>query len=106
MGSLTEDCRAYRQFRCFSMPRRTGGSARHTLHAPPAAWYCARDALTSFPCPCSRRTFMPFDLVLRGGRVIDPSQKFDAVADVAFAGGKVAAVGSALKADPGTEVRD
>ncbi|MEY9654626.1 putative amidohydrolase [Bradyrhizobium ottawaense] len=49
---------------------------------------------------------MPFDLILRGGRVIDPSQKLDAVTDVAFAGGKVAAVGGALKADPGTEVRD
>src|SRR5438309_7272287 len=49
---------------------------------------------------------MPFDLILRGGRVIDPSQKLDAVTDVAFAGGKVAAVGSALKADPGTDVRD
>jgi dihydroorotase len=49
---------------------------------------------------------MPFDLVLRGGRVVDPSQKLDAVADVAFAGGKVAMVGNALKVDPGTEVRD
>src|SRR5437660_11456096 len=49
---------------------------------------------------------MPFDLVLRGGRVIDPSQKLDAITDVAFAGGKVAAVGRELKADPGTEVRD
>ena len=49
---------------------------------------------------------MPFDLVLRGGRVVDPSQKLDAVIDVAFAGGRVAAVGSALKTDPGTEVRD
>src|SRR3979409_309721 len=49
---------------------------------------------------------MPFDLILRGGRVVDPSQKLDAVTDVAFAGGKVAAVGSGLKADPGTEVRD
>ena len=49
---------------------------------------------------------MPFDLVLRGGRVIDPSQKLDAVTDVAFAGGKVAAVGNALKVDPGTDVRD
>ncbi len=37
---------------------------------------------------------MPFDLILRGGRVIDPSQKLDAVTDVAFAGGKVAAVGN------------
>ena len=49
---------------------------------------------------------MAFDLILRGGRVIDPSQKLDAVTDVAFAGGKVAAVGDALKADAGTEVRD
>ena len=36
------------------------------------------------------------DLVLRGGRVIDPSQGLDLVTDVAFAGGKVAAIGSAL----------
>jgi dihydroorotase len=49
---------------------------------------------------------MPFDLILRGGRVIDPSQKLDAVTDVAFAGGKVVMVGSELKADPGTDVRD
>jgi dihydroorotase len=49
---------------------------------------------------------MPFDLVLRGGRVVDPSQKLDAVTDVAFSGGKVAMVGDALKVDAGTEVRD
>src|SRR5581483_7235935 len=49
---------------------------------------------------------MAFDLVLRGGRVVDPSQKLDAVMDVAFAGGKVAMVGNALKTDPGTEIRD
>ena len=49
---------------------------------------------------------MPFDLILRGGRVIDPSQKLDAVTDVAFSGGKVAAIGSGLRADPATEVRD
>jgi dihydroorotase len=49
---------------------------------------------------------MPFDLVLRGGRVVDPSQKLDAVADIAFSGGKVAMVGNALKVDPGTDVRD
>ena len=33
---------------------------------------------------------MTYDLILRGGRVIDPSQKLDAVTDVAFAQGKVA----------------
>src|ERR1700692_3568725 len=49
---------------------------------------------------------MPFDLVLRGGRVIDPSQKLDAVTDVAFAAGKVVMVGNELNVDPGTDVRD
>ena len=46
------------------------------------------------------------ELILRGGRVVDPSQGLDAVADVAFAGGKVKAVGPGLEAGPGTEVRD
>ncbi len=49
---------------------------------------------------------MTYDLILRGGRVIDPSQKLDAVADVAFAGGKVAKVGKDLKGDAGTDTRD
>jgi dihydroorotase len=39
---------------------------------------------------------MTYDLVLRGGRVIDPSQSIDRVADVAFASGTVAAVGEGL----------
>jgi dihydroorotase len=48
---------------------------------------------------------MNYDLILTGGRVVDPSQKLDAVADVAFAGGKVAAVGKALKGGPETAIR-
>jgi len=47
-----------------------------------------------------------FDLILRGGRVIDPSQKIDAVMDVAFAGGKVAAVGAGLAGSQGADIRD
>ncbi len=46
-----------------------------------------------------------YDLILRGGRVIDPSQKLDKVTDVAFAGGKVAKVGDGLSAE-GAQVRD
>jgi dihydroorotase len=46
---------------------------------------------------------MIHDLVLTGGRVIDPASGTDATLDVAFAGGKVAAVGQGLK---GAEVRD
>jgi dihydroorotase len=34
----------------------------------------------------------PFDLVLRGGRVIDPAQRLDGVADVAVRDGRIAAV--------------
>jgi dihydroorotase len=49
---------------------------------------------------------MTYDLILRGGRVIDPSQRLDAVTDVAFAGGKVARLGAKLEAGPGTDVRD
>ena len=47
-----------------------------------------------------------YDLILKGGRVIDPSQNLDDIRDVAFAGGKVAAVGRNLKPTAGTEVRD
>jgi dihydroorotase len=46
------------------------------------------------------------NLILRGGRVVDPSQKIDTVMDVAFADGKVAAGGTHLEANAGTEIRD
>ena len=46
---------------------------------------------------------MKFDLVLRGGRVVDPSQGIDAVTDVAFRDGRVAALGRALD---GAAVKD
>src|SRR6267143_1794125 len=64
------------------------------------------DALPPLPSLSYQEITMPFDLVLRGGRVIDPSQKLDAVTDVAFAGGKVVRVGNELSVDPGTDVRD
>jgi len=48
---------------------------------------------------------MAFDLVLTGGRVVDPSQNLDQVCDVAFAGGKVAQIGQDL-ATGATQSRD
>ena len=39
---------------------------------------------------------MAFDLVLQGGRVIDPSQDLDATLDVAFSDGHVAQTGTGL----------
>jgi dihydroorotase len=45
------------------------------------------------------------DLILKGGRVIDPSQGLDGIRDVGFAGGKVAAIAQSLDA-AGAELRD
>src|SRR5262245_21316658 len=39
---------------------------------------------------------MTYGLLLTGGRVIDPGGKFDAKTDVAFSGGRVAAIGDNL----------
>src|SRR5437879_10531660 len=47
---------------------------------------------------------MSYDLILKGGRVIDPSQNIDRVTDLACSGGKVAKVGTDLT--DATEVRD
>lgn len=49
---------------------------------------------------------MDYDLILKGGRVIDPSQNLDGIRDVAFSGGRVAACGKDLKPGADTEVRD
>ncbi|MGI4801225.1 MAG: hypothetical protein ACRYG8_45825, partial [Janthinobacterium lividum] len=46
---------------------------------------------------------MSYDLVLRGGRVVDPGTGRDEVADVAFAGGVIAVVGAGLS---GAQERD
>ena len=39
------------------------------------------------------------DLVLKGGRVVDPSQGLDKVTDIAFSDGKVAAIGDNRNGD-------
>ena len=49
---------------------------------------------------------MQHDLILCGGRVIDPSQNIDRITDLRFTDGKVAAIGDQLTGGPGTEVRD
>jgi len=39
------------------------------------------------------------DLVIRGGRVIDPSVRLDAIRDVAISNGRIAAVAKSIEAD-------
>lgn len=51
-------------------------------------------------------TAASLDLLLAGGRVIDPSQGIDGRMEVGFAGGKVAACGASLPRTASTKVRD
>jgi dihydroorotase len=48
---------------------------------------------------------MTYELILKSGRVLDPSQDMDEVADVAFAGGRIAAIGTALSSST-AEIHD
>ena len=47
-----------------------------------------------------------YDLLVKGGRVIDPSRKFDAMADVAVTKGRIAAVQPSIPASAAAEVVD
>ena len=47
-----------------------------------------------------------YDLLVVGGRVIDPGSKFDGVADVAVKAGRIAAVGPNLQRDDAAEIFD
>ncbi|HEY7711562.1 MAG TPA: amidohydrolase/deacetylase family metallohydrolase [Candidatus Entotheonella sp.] len=49
---------------------------------------------------------MPYDLVLQGGRVIDPAQGVDGVLDVAIDHGRIAAIEPDLPASAATETLD
>ena len=47
-----------------------------------------------------------YDLLLKGGHVIDPANNIDAVLDVAIAGGKIAAVAKDVSAAQAKKVVD
>ena len=47
-----------------------------------------------------------YDLILKGGRVIDPSQGLDGQRDVAIAGGRIAAVAEALPGEDADRIVD
>ena len=48
----------------------------------------------------------PYDLLIKGGRVIDPSRRFNRVADVAIANGRIAAVRTNIAAGSAAETFD
>ena len=45
-----------------------------------------------------------YDLIIQGGRIIDPSSRLDAVRDIAIAGGRIAAVREKITADAAEKV--
>ena len=45
-----------------------------------------------------------YDLIVKGGRVIDPSRKLDGIRDVAIAGGRIVAVEANLRAEAGETI--
>jgi dihydroorotase len=47
-----------------------------------------------------------YDLVIKGGRVIDPSQRIDRVADLAIRGGKIAAIQPGIASSAAAQVID
>ncbi len=47
-----------------------------------------------------------YDLLIKGGRVMDPSRKFDETADIAIAGGRIAAVQPNISASTAAETID
>ncbi len=71
---------------------------RHVLHAAAAA---------ALGAPYATRLWAArYDLVIRGGRVIDPAARLDGVADVAVSQGRIAAVGRDLPEEDAAEVLD
>ncbi len=51
-------------------------------------------------------TFPPYDLLLKGGRVVDPASGLDAVRDVALAHGRIAEIGLGLSPADAMQVLD
>ena len=46
----------------------------------------------------------PYDLLIRKGRIIDPSVGLDLVGDLAVSGGRIAAIGPAIEGDAGETI--
>src|SRR5258705_3696989 len=65
-----------------------------------------RSLLLSLAAVCSLAAQTHYDLVLKGGHVIDPKNRISAVRDVAIVNGKIAAVAADISADQATKTVD
>src|SRR5260370_24443570 len=62
-------------------------------------FFCAAAAGAAMLARIPNALAQTFELIIRGGRVIDPSVGLDATRDVAIAGGKIAAVEANITGD-------
>jgi len=63
-------------------------------------------ALASSTLSAAGQAAASYDLLIRGGRVVDPSQKINGAMDVAITGGKIAAVAANIPANRAKQVFD
>lgn len=61
--------------------------------------YTASGAAMGVRIPGAFAAAVKYDLIVKGGRVIDPSRKLDAIRDVAIAQGRIAAIEANISAD-------
>ena len=58
------------------------------------------------PAPGAAKLDAMNSLLLTGGRVVDPANQFDSIADVLIIDGKISAIGKNLAAPAGVETLD
>jgi dihydroorotase len=83
----------------------TLGAAAAAVPALRSTTLGAGDALAA-ASPAAGQAAASYDLLIKGGRVIDPSQKLSGALDVAIGGGKIAAVAANIPAGRAREVFD
>ncbi len=62
--------------------------------------------LAAAPAAARAQTQQPYDILIRNGEVIDPGRRFRRRADVAVAGGRVAAIAESIPTEQGLDVID
>jgi dihydroorotase len=67
-------------------------------------FFSAAAAGAAFLARGQKASAAKYDLIIRGGRVVDPSVRLDAVRDVAISGGRIAAVEGAIADDAAATV--
>src|SRR4051812_12056100 len=77
---------------------------RHVLQAAAAAALTVARPPAPVRASAAAASVAKYDLLIRGGGVIDPARRHDAVVDVAIANGRIAAVGRNLPVGDAAEV--